>query len=61
MQEVFDQGESFLFVLGKKEWQKNSRKDFTIREDGEDAGLHMSRSAGRQTADYASDVTSTSA
>lgn len=60
MQEVFGQGESFLFVLGKKEWQRNSQKDFTIREDGKDAGLHTSRSAGRQTADYASDVTGAS-
>lgn len=59
MQEVFGQGESFLLVL-KKEWRKNLQKDFTIREDGEDAGLHTSRSAGQQTADYASDATSTS-
>ena len=59
MQEVFDQGESFLFVL-KKEWRKNLQKDFTIREDGEGAGLHTSRSAGQQMADYVSDATGTS-
>ena len=60
MQEVFDQGESFLFVLEKKEWRKNLQKDFTIREDGKDAELHTSRSAGQQMAGYASDVTSAS-